>query len=68
MTPRRRARYLALHRARKRPRMAIWEVFTVEGMATQFGFRHMGRFAEYYRQLFGELPSATLMQVKESFI
>jgi len=32
---------------------------TITDLATQWGFWHMGQFAADYRQLFGELPSAT---------
>lgn len=35
-------------------------VFTVSEIAMKWGFRHMSRFAEYYRRTFGELPSETL--------
>ncbi|MBO1113841.1 helix-turn-helix domain-containing protein [Bordetella petrii] len=33
---------------------------SVSDVATKWGFRHMSRFAEYYRRAFGELPSDTL--------
>nr|WP_289711683.1 helix-turn-helix domain-containing protein [Escherichia coli] len=29
-------------------------------LALDFGFAHLGRFAEQYRRQFGELPSETL--------
>jgi AraC family transcriptional regulator, ethanolamine operon transcriptional activator len=33
---------------------------SVQAVATRWGFWHMSRFARYYRQAFGEKPSATL--------
>jgi AraC-like DNA-binding protein len=33
---------------------------TVTGVATDFGFHELGRFAGIYRQAFGEAPSDTL--------
>jgi transcriptional regulator GlxA family with amidase domain len=60
MTPGRWARCLALHHARKRLLETDPARFTVEGIAQELGFRHMGRFAGYYQDLFGEYPSATL--------
>ena len=32
---------------------------SVTKVALEYGFSHMGRFAAYYRQRFGELPSNT---------
>src|ERR1051326_3255795 len=32
---------------------------SVARTAARYGFSHLGRFAEHYRQIFGELPSAT---------
>jgi AraC-like DNA-binding protein len=32
---------------------------TINEIALNMGFRHQGRFASYYRQVFGELPSET---------
>ena len=33
---------------------------TVTRAATRWGFFHLGRFSQYYRELFGERPSETL--------
>lgn len=54
------ARCLALHHARKRLLQTDSKRFTVEGIAAELGFRHMGRFAGHYEALFGEYPSSTL--------
>ena len=35
-------------------------LFTVEGLAHEFGFRHIARFARYDRDLFGESRPQTL--------
>jgi AraC-like DNA-binding protein len=60
ITPGQWARCLALHHARKRLLATDPTRFTVEGIAHELGFRHMGRFAGHYEDLFGEYPSATL--------
>lgn len=60
VTPREWARCMALHRVRDQLRVSRRAEFTVERLARDFGFEHMGRFAEYYRELFDELPSETL--------
>jgi len=36
---------------------------TVTNVAMHFGFMHLGRFSSFYRQAYGELPSATLRRV-----
>jgi AraC-like DNA-binding protein len=59
VTPQKWARYFALHQARRHLQSIATQRLTVEGIARECGFRHMGRFAEYYRTLFGELPSLT---------
>ncbi len=33
---------------------------TVSGVASEYGFRQMGRFSADYRKVYGELPSVTL--------
>jgi AraC-like DNA-binding protein len=63
MTPGQWARCLALHQARKRLLATDPARFTVEGIAHELGFRHMGRFAGHYEDLFGEYPSATLSKL-----
>lgn len=60
MTPHQWARCVALHHARKQLRTSDPTRTAIEAVARDCGFRHMGRFAGYYRELFGELPSATL--------
>ena len=60
VTPQQWARCFALHQAQKRLQATDWRLFTVDGIAKECGFRHMGRFAKYYRDLFGEFPSTTL--------
>jgi AraC-like DNA-binding protein len=37
---------------------------TIDGIALDAGFNHQGRFARYYLDAFGELPSATLRRVR----
>lgn len=60
ISPARWARYLALHLARKTLRKTDPRVYTVQSVAEDCGFRHMGRFSLYYKELFGEAPSMTL--------
>lgn len=54
------ARCLSLHRVRERLRTSEAQKFTIETIARECGFRHMGRFAGYYQELFGESPVHTL--------
>jgi AraC-like DNA-binding protein len=63
VTPQEWARCLALYKARKRLRTSDGKRLTVEAIAHECGFRHMGRFASYYLELFGERPSETLRAV-----
>jgi len=60
MTPN---KYIRLHRlelVRQALRTAESSTTTVTHIAAQFGFSELGRFAIEYRELFGELPSASL--------
>ena len=61
MTPRQYLRLRRLHAVRlqllaTRPS----ENRTINKIAFEYGFYELGRFAGYYKQVFGELPSATL--------
>jgi AraC family ethanolamine operon transcriptional activator len=51
---------LRLHAAHKVLKTADPGVTTVQDVAHQFGFWHTGRFGQEYKQMFGELPSASL--------
>ena len=56
-------RYLRLRRmqlARRALRTADPGVAIVSRVALHYGFRDLGRFSSEYREVFGELPSATL--------
>jgi AraC-like DNA-binding protein len=55
-------RQLRLHRVRAELTDAsqTWSPAAVTAVAGRWGFVHLGRFAQQYRQLFGEAPSQTL--------
>jgi transcriptional regulator GlxA family with amidase domain len=53
-------RRLRLHRVRDELARSSASTVTVTMVAGRWGFLHLGRFAEQYRQLFGEGPSETL--------
>ena len=57
VTPREWARCLALNKAHRLLHGDEHRDLPVKWVAREVGFAHVGRFAEYYRQLFGELPS-----------
>jgi AraC family ethanolamine operon transcriptional activator len=50
-----------LHAVRRELLAAEPDQVSVTGVAAQFGFFNSGHFARDYRQLFGELPSITLL-------
>jgi AraC family ethanolamine operon transcriptional activator len=52
-------RYRLLNQARRRLLDSVQSGVTVSDVAAAHGFEHFGRFAAGYRELFGELPSAT---------
>lgn len=62
LTPMQWARCLALHQVRNLLAQPERQKFTVEAIALQCGFRHMGRFAGYYHELFGESPRRTRLK------
>jgi AraC-like DNA-binding protein len=53
-------RRLRLHKARAELASHSPNTITVTTVAGRWGFLHLSRFAEQYRQLFGESPSETL--------
>jgi AraC-like DNA-binding protein len=53
-------RRLRLHKARAELTAHSLNPLTVTTVASRWGFLHLSRFAEQYRELFGESPSETL--------
>ena len=58
-TPVKYLRSLRLNGARRALRQAAPGV-TIQDIASHWGFWHLSQFAQDYKKLFGELPSATL--------
>lgn len=56
-------RNLRLHRIRSELQLFPYKT-TIANVAAKWGFWHMSLFARYYRELFGECPSETLMNSK----
>jgi AraC family ethanolamine operon transcriptional activator len=54
-----------LHGARQALKTANPKAVTILGVATQWGFWHMGYFSQDYKKLFGETPSQTLKDRSE---
>jgi AraC family ethanolamine operon transcriptional activator len=55
-------RAIRLNGARRDLKAADPLVCQIQDVAAKWGFWHMGRFSAYYRQMFGEPPSATLQR------
>lgn len=53
-----------LNACRRRLREGSGTSLTVQGVAAQWGFFHMGHFSADYKAMFGELPSQTLRQAQ----
>lgn len=60
MSPAQWTRCLALHEVRNQLHLGKGRNHTIEGIARDCGFNHMGRFSSYYKELFGEMPVETL--------
>ncbi|MBO9679212.1 MAG: helix-turn-helix domain-containing protein [Acidovorax sp.] len=57
-------RAVRLNACRRRLRGTADRAVKVQDVAAQWGFFHMGRFSQDYKDLFGELPSQTLRQAR----
>lgn len=55
-------RALKLNHVHKELKKSHPSTTTVTKVATKWGFNHMGRFGTFYKELFGENPSVTLLQ------
>ncbi len=64
ITPVEYMRNLRLHRIRAELQASPYET-TIANVAAKWGFWHMSLFSRYYRELFGERPSETLLHSKE---
>jgi AraC-like DNA-binding protein len=53
-----------LHRAHRDLQLADPAATTVRRTANHWGFQHLGRFAQCYRDVFGELPVETLRRTR----
>jgi AraC-like DNA-binding protein len=57
-------RIWALAQARRRFRTAEASDASVTRVGLDLGFGHLSRFAEYYQQVYGESPSATIRKAR----
>ena len=57
-------RNIRLHRVRAQLQGTPEQVVTIASVAGKWGFWHMSLFSRYYRELFGELPMATLNRAR----
>lgn len=58
-------RAVRLNACRRKLRASAFDS-TVQDVAAQWGFFHMGRFSHEYKSMFGELPSQTLREARVS--
>jgi len=61
ISPRTWSQLARLNAARQELLRADVRVVSVTAVATRWGFYHFGRFSAAYRRLFGEVPSATIL-------
>ncbi len=64
ITPKQYLRIVRLNRVRKLLLDSINSQTNISDISNQYGFWHMGQFAKDYKNLFGELPSATITSKK----
>jgi AraC family ethanolamine operon transcriptional activator len=57
-----------LDEARRRLVVGVPSSTTVSSVALDLGFEHLGRFAQRYRAVYGELPSETLRDAHPTFV
>ena len=60
LTPQGYIKYIRLNRVKKALQFSAPKTISINKVAEQHGFWHMGQFAGDYKKLFGELPSETL--------
>ncbi len=65
-TPKLFVRLLKLNLAHQELQKSYPSQNTVSKIAAKWGFKHMGRFSAYYKELFGKNPSQTLKNIQVS--